>query len=174
MQLISFLGNYLDRRHAALPRDTDRLDFKSFIYLLLQVTQSQSLVVSIPVLVTWTRLLNNTMFGPVIVGEYSSIVGSLLESCSSRLLRYESLPEDTQEPTYLFLMEDTDTVPERHAFLGNYRRYSSQIIEHIVRLTVTNALQHILSQTDHVLQHLYDDTPSFDSKRAVVACQLLQ
>ncbi|KXJ90698.1 armadillo-type protein [Microdochium bolleyi] len=161
-ELISFLGNYLDRRQTALPRDSDRLDFKSFIYLLLQVTQSQSLVVSIPVLVTWTRLLNNTMFGPVIVGEYSSIVGSLLESCSSRLLRYESLPEDTQEPTYLFLMEDTDTVPERHAFLGNYRRYSSQIIEHIVRLTVTNALQHILSQTDHVLQHLYDNAPGFD------------
>lgn len=104
------------------------------------------------------------MFGPVIVGEYSSIVGSLLESCSSRLLRYESLPEDTQDATFLFLLEDTDTVPERHAFLGNYRRYSSQIIESIVRLTVSNALQHILSQTDQVFDRLYADGPGFNSE----------
>jgi len=63
---------------------------------------------------------------------------------------------------FLFLLEDTDTVPERHAFLGNYRRYSSQIIESIVRLTVSNALQHILSQTDQVFDRLYVNGPDFN------------
>ncbi|VBB77170.1 Putative protein of unknown function [Podospora comata] len=30
-----------------------------------------------------------------------------LELCSSRLTRHESLPEDTEDPTYVLLLEDT-------------------------------------------------------------------
>lgn len=89
------------------------------------------------------------------------MVAPLLEVCSSRLVRFENLPEDTQDPTLLLLMEDTDTIPERHAFLGNYRRYSSQVIEHIVELTLSDAINHILAQTNHVIQQLYDGQPPF-------------
>lgn len=122
--------------------------------------QSQSLVVSIPVLVTWTRLLHHRSIGPSIAK--TPMVAPLLEVCSSRLVRFENLPEDTQDPTLLLLMEDTDTIPERHAFLGNYRRYSSQVIEHIVELTLSDAINHILAQTNHVIQHLYDGQPPFN------------
>ncbi|KAI1105441.1 ARM repeat-containing protein [Jackrogersella minutella] len=160
-EVISFLGTYMDRRFNVLPNDTDRIDFQGFLQLLLQITQSQSLVVSIPVLVTWTRLLNNRSLGPNIA-DIPSFIGPLLECCSSRLVRYESLPEDTQDPTFLFLIEDTDTIPERHAFLGNYRRYSSQVIESIVQLKITDAMQHILGQTENILEHLYDNVPAFD------------
>ncbi|KAI5919723.1 armadillo-type protein [Camillea tinctor] len=160
-EMVSFLGNYMDRRFAVLPADPERVDFQGFLQLLLRITQSQSLVVSIPVLVTWTRLLNNRALGPNIA-EIPTFIGPLLESCSSRLIRYENLPEDTQDPTFRFLLEDTDTVPERHAFLGNYRRYSSQVIESIVQLKVTDAIQHILSQTENILEHLYDNGPPFD------------
>lgn len=62
----------------------------------------------------------------------------------------------------MLLLEDTDTIPERHAFLGNYRRYGSQIIETIVELTLSDAISHILGQTEHVLQHLYDGHPPFN------------
>ncbi|KAI1371018.1 ARM repeat-containing protein [Hypoxylon crocopeplum] len=160
-EVISFLGTYMDRRFNVLPNDSERIDFRGFLQLLLLITQSQSLVVSIPVLVTWTRLLNNRALGPNIAG-IPAFVGPLLECCSSRLVRYESLPEDTQDPTFLFLLEDTDTIPERHAFLGNYRRYSSQVIESIVQLKITDAMQHILGQTENTLQHLYDNVPAFD------------
>ncbi|KAI5854087.1 ARM repeat-containing protein [Durotheca rogersii] len=160
-ELISFFGTYMDRRFNVLPNDPERIDFQGFLQLLLMVTQSPSLVVSIPVLVTWTRILNNRSLGPNIA-DMPTIVGPLLELCSSRLVRYENLPEDTQDATFLFLLEDTDTVPERHAFLGNYRRYSSQVIEGIVQLKVTDAMQHILGQTENVLEHLYDDAPPFN------------
>lgn len=90
------------------------------------------------------------------------LVAPLLELCSSRLVRYENLPEDTQDPTLMLLMEDTDTIPERHAFLGNYRRYSSQVIEGIVELTLSDAINYILQQTDNVLHHLYDGQPPFN------------
>ncbi|ERT02767.1 hypothetical protein HMPREF1624_01069 [Sporothrix schenckii ATCC 58251] len=155
-EMLSCLGNYLDRRFHNLPAG---VDVQRFVEFLLEVVQSQSLVVSIPVLVTWTRLLAHRNVGPLIAN--TSLIGPLLEVCSSRLIRYESLPEDTQDPSYLFLLEDTDTIPERHAFLGNYRRYSSQIIEAIVQLKLLDAFHHIFAQAENVLHHLYEDGQEF-------------
>jgi exportin-5 len=160
-ELVSFLGNYMDRRFSVLPKEPERVDLEGFLHLLLLITQSQSMVVSIPVLVTWTRLLNHRSLGPSIA-DSPAFIGPLLEVCASRQIRYESLPEDTQDPTFLFLLDDTDTVPERHAFLGNYRRFSAQVIESIVQLKISEAFQHILGQTENVLQHLYDGQPGFN------------
>ncbi|KAI1338086.1 armadillo-type protein [Xylariaceae sp. FL0016] len=161
-EVVHFLGNYLDRRFAALPSDpSQRVDLQGFLQLLLLIVQSPSLLVSIHVLVTWTRLLHHPTLGPNIA-QIPAFIGPLLELCSSRLVRYESLPEDTPDHTLLFLIEDTDTVPERHAFLGNYRRYSSLVVENIVQLQMKEAIQHILNQTQNVLEHLYDHSPGFD------------
>ncbi|KAI0517714.1 armadillo-type protein [Xylaria bambusicola] len=160
-ELISYLGNYLERRFSALPTDPSKVDLMGFLQLLVLITQNQSLVVSIPVLVTWCRLLNHHGLGPNIAAT-AAVIGPLLEVCSSRLIRYESLPEDSEDPTIRFLFEDTDTFPERHLFLGNYRRYASQVIETIVYLKVSDAMQHILGQTENVLAHLYDNSPPLD------------
>jgi exportin-5 len=78
------------------------------------------------------------------------------------LIRYESLPEDTEDPTLMLLLEDTDTIPERHAFLGNYRRYSSQVIEAIVQLKLSDAFYHILRQAEAVLSALNDGLAPLD------------
>ncbi|KAL4723418.1 karyopherin [Fusarium chlamydosporum] len=156
-EMLSCLGDYFDRKYAKLPAEAAK---DEFLGLLVQIVQHQSLMVSIPVLVTWTRLLSNRLIGP---GEHvSAFIPPLLETCSSRLVRYENLPEDTQDPTLLYLMEDTDTIPERHAFLGNYRRYSSQIIEAVVQLKLVDAISHILNRTEDLLQHLYDGHPPLD------------
>ncbi|RYO84922.1 hypothetical protein DL763_007292 [Monosporascus cannonballus] len=161
-EVISYLGNYMDRRFAVLPADPERVDFQGFLHLLLQITRHQSLLVSIPILITWTRLLSHRSLGPSI-SDIPAFVGPLLELCSSRLIRYESLPEDAQDPTLIFLLEDTDTIPERHAFLGNYRRFSCNVIEAIVQLKLSDAMQHILTQTQNILEHLYDDEPAFNT-----------
>lgn len=155
--MLSMLGNYMDRRFAAVPTGSD---VEGFLNLLLVAVKSQSLVVSIPVLVTWTRLLNNRLIGQSSAN--SQLIGPLLELCGTRLIRYDSLPEDSQDQSYLFLMEDTDTVPERHAFLGNYRRYASQVIEAIVLLKPQEAIFHILGQTEHLMDTLYDGERPLD------------
>lgn len=157
--MLSSLGDYFEKKHSQVPHDANP---QAFLQLLLQVVQHQSLMVSIPVLVTWTRLLANKYIGPSDL--VTPMIGPLLEVCSSRLVRFENLPSDTTNPTFIFLMEDTDTIPERHAFLGNYRRYSSQIVEAIVQLKLVDAVSYILGQTEQVLQHLYDGQPPFNSK----------
>lgn len=166
--MLSSLGDYFERKHSQVPHDAAP---EAFLQLLLQVVQNQSLMVSIPVLVTWTRLLSNKLIGPSDL--VTPMIGPLLEVCSSRLVRYENLPPDTSDPTFLFLLEDTDTIPERHAFLGNYRRYSSQIVEVIVQLKLVDAVSHILGRTEQVLQHLYEGQPPFSSETFNAAPLLL-
>ncbi|OAA49546.1 Armadillo-type fold protein [Metarhizium rileyi] len=158
-EMLSCLGDYFERKFSQVPQDADGPEF---FKLLVQVTQSPSLMVSIPVLVTWTRILGHRNLGSSNL--VSENVGPLLEICSSRLVRYENLPEDSTDPTYLFLLDDTDTIPERHAFLGNYRRYSSQVIEHIVQLKLVDAASYILGRTEHILQNLYDGQPPFNKQ----------
>ncbi|PNP56453.1 hypothetical protein THARTR1_03149 [Trichoderma harzianum] len=158
-EMLSSLGDYFEKKHSQVPLDASP---EGFLQLLLQVVQHQSLMVSIPVLVTWTRLLANKVIGPSDI--VTSMIGPLLEVCSSRLVRYENLPQDTSDPTFLFLMEDTDTIPERHAFLGNYRRYSSQVVEVIVQLKLVDAVSHILGRTEQLLLHLYDGQPAFNKQ----------
>ena len=160
-ELISFVANYIDRRWQVLPMNDGRVDLPALLQLLLLVTQSPSLIVSIPVLVTWTRLLNQQHLGPNIA-QTPELIGPLLDVCSARQFRYENLPEDTQDPTFLFLLEDTDTLPERHAFLGNYRRYSCQVIEGVVRHKPVDAITHILGNAQPILDNLYDGQSSFN------------
>ncbi|QUC18798.1 uncharacterized protein UV8b_03039 [Ustilaginoidea virens] len=158
-EMLSCLGDHLERKFEEVPHNAASSEF---LQLLIEVAQNPSLMVSIPILVTWTRILSHRTLGPSDL--VSSTIAPLLEVCSSRLVRYENLPDDSNDATYLFLMEDTDTVPERHAFLGNYRRYSSQIIEQIVQLKLVDAISYILGRTEYILQNLYEGQPAFDKQ----------
>ncbi len=95
----------------------------------------------------------------------ASLTAPLLETCTQRLVHYENLPEDSNDPTILFLNEDIDTLPERHAFVGNYRRYCSQVIELIVQKRPHEAIPHILPRVDFILDNLYNGVSPFDGKR---------
>lgn len=83
------------------------------------------------------------------------------------MIRYESFPEDSEDVTILFLNEDIDTIPERHAFLGNYRRFCAEVIDTLVRKTPVEALEHILGQATNMFQTLYNDQPPFQGKLPV-------
>lgn len=158
-QMISNIGSFIEQKISAIPEDCD---LPNLLNLFLAIAQSQSFVVSIPLLVTWTRLLRSDTIGSS--PTMTPLIAPLLELCSSRLIRYENLPEDSDDPFLIFLLEDIDTIPERHAFLGNYRRYSVQIIECIVRQKQSEAIYHILSQVDNSMRHLYDGQPAFSGK----------
>lgn len=156
--MVSNVGTFIEQKISVIPEDCD---LPNLLNLLLAIAQSSSFVISIPILVTWTRLLRSDLIGRS--ATINPLIGPLLELCSSRLIRYESIPGESDDPSLLFLHEDIDTVPERHAFLGNYRRYAVQIIELIVRQKQSEAIYHILNQVDQSMQQLYDDQPPFAS-----------
>ncbi|RFU29118.1 hypothetical protein B7463_g7211, partial [Scytalidium lignicola] len=155
-EMMSHLSAFIDQKVSAIPEDCD---LPNLLNLFLAIAQSQSFVISIPILVTWTRLLRSETIGGS--PTTTPIIAPLLELCCSRLIRYENVSEDNEDPSLLFLLEDIDTIPERHAFLGNYRRYCVQIVELIVRQKLSQAIYHILGQVDHGMQHLYDGQQPF-------------
>lgn len=128
------------------------VDMDAFFELLLSVLQSKSLVVSIPVLHSWTKILasDNTRLS----NHVFQALGMLVQTCSARLLRYESISEadGERDETIQFLFDDFDTKPERHAFLGNYRRYCINIIQTIARTRPNEAMDHVLEQMRAMLE----------------------
>lgn len=154
--MLSLLGNFVEKRLGTMPAESD---IPGFAALCLSVARSQSFVVSIPILVTWTRLLKSKTTGRL--DFVDEMIGPLLELCISRLLRYEHFPLDSDDPSMMFLLEDIDTIPERHAFLGNYRRYCVEIIELIVQRKRKEAIYHILTNVMWSLKELYSHNNSF-------------
>ncbi|KAL3426143.1 nuclear import and export protein [Phlyctema vagabunda] len=157
-EMMSNLGSFIEQKSSAIPEDCD---LPNLLSLLLAIAKDQSLLVSIPVLVTWTRLLRSETIGSS--PTMNPLIAPLLELSSSRLIRYENLPEDTDDPSLILLLEDLDTLPERHAFLGNYRRYCSSVIELIVRQKQSEAIYHILLKVESSMEHLYDGQPPFSA-----------
>lgn len=156
VQLLSNLGSFVEAKPTLISEDSD---MPAFLRLLYEVLGHPSLVVSIPVLHAWTRLLRTRSIRDS--SAVLQLVPALLEICSSRLLRYEALPEDSDNPTFVLLNEDLDTAPERHAFLGNYRRYCVDVVEVIVRKMPLDAMQHILGQATNLFTNLYDGLAPF-------------
>ena len=138
---------------------------RGFFELLLDVMKNKSLHVSIPALHLWVKLLSSDEIGNS--NAIMALISDLLETCSERLVRFESLPEDSSNSSIVFLNEDVDTMPERHAFLGNYARFCNQIVELVVQKQPIDALYHILGQADQVLDHVYDGEPPFQGKGAI-------
>ena len=149
----------------------ERADLPNFLDLLLRLAQNESLHVSIPILHLWDQLLNSKTVGDS--AAVASLMGPLLQICSERLLRYESLPEDSTVPAVVFLREDIDTMPERHAFLGNYARYCKNVVDSIVQKQPFDALSHILGQADQVVQELYNNQPDIDRIYSTLEALLL-
>ena len=137
-------------------------DLSAFLGLLLTVAESQSLHISISALHLWTKLLTSETYRSL--PAVTALFGQLLELSSQRLIRYEALPENSSNPSIAFLKEDIDTIPEKHAFLGNYARFCNQIVALIVEQQPADALYHILGQADQLIVHLYDDEQPFQSR----------
>ena len=123
------------------------------------MAKNPSLQVSIPALHLWAKIL--AVDEILKSSATQSLVGDLLEVCSQRLVRYEAFPSNSSNPSILFLNEDIETMPERHAFLGNYSRFCTQIVELVVQQQPIDALYHILGQADQALDHVYDGEPPF-------------
>ncbi|KAL9000828.1 MAG: hypothetical protein Q9169_000582 [Polycauliona sp. 2 TL-2023] len=119
----------------------------------------ESLQVSVCALHAWVKILGSETL--VALPPVASFVGELLEVCSQRVIKYEALPEDSPDPSVIFLNEDLDSMPERHAFLGNYMRFCKMITERIIQQSPADALYHILASAEQAISHLYDGEPAF-------------
>lgn len=136
--------------------------------------QSDSLLVSIPVLHSFTKLL--VAKSSSISGVMNQRVAVLLGVCSQRLLKYESVSQE-EVPVIQFLNEDFENPPELHSFLGNYRRYCITVIENIAFTMPQEAMAYVLDQTVQLIDAICREfrapfTPSGPSKTPLPVLQL--
>ncbi|KAI9658113.1 MAG: hypothetical protein M1829_006839 [Trizodia sp. TS-e1964] len=155
-EMISNLGTLMEQKPESIPADSD---LPGFLSLSLGIARNDSMMVSLPVINTWNKLLRSNAIGDS--EAFTPIIGDLLKLCSERLLRYESLPQDIKNPPLVFLMEDFDTQPERHAFIGNYRRFCSQIIEVIVMKNPFEGMFSILRSIDEGMKAMPQEARPF-------------
>lgn len=158
---MSYVVTFLEDKDLDLQSLTG-VDIPFLFEFLIDILRHQSLTVSIPVLHSWSRLLTAEKMEQM--DFVNRLIAPSLEICTQRLVRWENLPEDSDDPTILFLNEDIDTIPERHAFVGNYRRYCSTVIEVIVQKRPYEAVPHILTGVDQNLNGLYNGIQAFDGQ----------
>ena len=132
-----------------------------FLQLLLQVLRNDSLHVSIPALHLWVQILASPVSGAW--EQTLACIAPLLEICSQRLIRWELLPTESNIPTINFLNEDIDTVPERHAFLGNYSRFCKDVVDGVVEKRPHEAFSYILTQANTSFHELLEGQPPLDA-----------
>ena len=142
-EAISHLGTWLELKPHLIPQSAD---LHNLFTLFITVVQHPSMIVSIPLLHVWARLLrlhDLTFQGHEYV---RNNFGPLLELCRKRLIRYEALPDEFEDDTILYLQVDFDTVPERHAFIGTYRKYCVEVVESIVLRYPIDVIQLVLNE----------------------------
>ena len=152
-ETISFLSDHIERGAGQL----DHIDFAAFFQFMVSIANHPSPVVSIPIMHAWIRLLTSPKVTQM--AAFRNILGSLLEISSRRILRYELLPEDSDDAAMVFVTDEIEALPDRHAFLGNFRRFCYQAVEFICAIEPEATLTYLLSQADHVLQELEQRNP---------------
>jgi exportin-5 len=133
----------------------------ALVDVMMIAFRHDSLLVSIPVLHSFTKLL--VAKSPSISSTMGQRVAVLLGTCSQRLIKYESLSHE-ELPVILYLNEDFENPPELHSFLGNYRRYCITVIENIAYYMPQEAVGHILDQTVQMVNTICQEfRPPFPS-----------
>ena len=153
------LSSFLEQRPNLVVCNSD---LRATLDFLLIILQNPSHVASIPVLHSISKLF--VIESSEVTSGLTQLIGPLLEICRRRLLKCEYLASESSDITLRFLTEDFDTIPERHAFVGNYRRYCATVVERIVDISPFEAMQYILSQVDEEISAVLKEEESFSRK----------
>ncbi|KAK9467789.1 armadillo-type protein [Lipomyces arxii] len=137
VEMIVGLGEYLNVSGDMKNRLPQETDLKGYLELVFATTQHESLIISGLSLQFWCSILRVEALARL--PEVNALLPCLLELTADRSIRYERIEEPTITKRYLDM--DFDSVPEVHAFLGNYKRFISDIARLIVcRLPVDSLI----------------------------------
>lgn len=145
------------------PPDAGNYDLGPFLQFLIVIAEHQSLIVSIPVVHSWVKLLEVPVWRkqPAVL----QCIGPLLQLVSQRLIQYDQLPEDTQEPAVIFVNEEIELFPERQGFYANYRRLCSAVLEWICYAQLEEAMEAVLKRADVLLDEIHALEEHFDPEK---------
>lgn len=156
-ELMSFLSEHVCQY---APPDANIVDMSPFLHFLITIAEHESLIVSIPVIHSWVKLLEVQGWrkSPVV----SQCIGPLLQLASQRLIQYDQLPEGANNPVVAFVNDEIELFPERQGFYLNYRRLCSAVIEWICYAQLEEAMQAVMSKADELLDEVQASDQQLD------------
>ncbi|KAJ9646781.1 karyopherin [Knufia peltigerae] len=154
-ELMSLLSDHMVQYP---PPDAGSLNLEPFLRLIIAMAEHESLIVSIPVVHAWVRLLEVASWRNTPVVQLC--LGPLLQVTSQRLIQYDQLPEDAQSPEVIFINEEIELFPERQGFYTNYRKLCSAVVEVICYSQLDEAVQAVLKRADELL----DEVQAFEQQ----------
>lgn len=143
--MVATIESAIEPRVTLLPSECDLLGYLKLLFL---IAGHDSPTVSGPAISAWTKIYRSPNYSGI--EAVTNTMPELLDLATSRLLKFESLKDE--RPAIAFLDADFDTQPEKHAFLGNYRRYAGSLVESILKKKPFDAFPYILSRVDATLQ----------------------
>jgi len=122
------------------PSPNPLIDLASYTQLLLMIARHPSPLVSYNALLLCSKFVKNLTSDPIMAS-----LEPLLEVCGDRLASFELIEYPTPEQAIMlrFLDADFDSLPERHAFAGNFRRVAADLVRIIVSMRPVDAIQWI-------------------------------
>ncbi|RVX75416.1 hypothetical protein B0A52_00769 [Exophiala mesophila] len=155
-ELVSLLSDHTCQYGPPTP---DELDITPFLHFLTTMAEHESLIVSIPVVHSWVKILEGHAWrnSPAV----ASSIGPILQVASDRLIQYDQMPEDSHNPSVLFLNEEIELFPERQGFYLNYRRLCSAVIEWICYGQLEVAMQAVFKRVDELLDEVQNAEQHF-------------
>ncbi|KAJ8100486.1 armadillo-type protein [Lipomyces tetrasporus] len=163
VEMIVGLGEYLSLSETNKNCLPPEIDLNGYLELVFATTQHESLIISGLSLQFWCSLLRVEELASR--PEVGALLPRLLELTAERIIRYERVEEPTA--TKKFLDIDFDSMPEVHAFLGNYRRF----IDDIARLVVCRMPINSLLWLDMRLDKFFSSWHGWHSEGSPAALQ---
>ena len=156
-ELMSLLSDLMTRLP---PPETTDLDVSAFLQFMIHVARHDSLIVSIAAIHSWERLFTMPAWRRTDV--VSSCVSSLLGMVLPRLIQYDQMPDDTDEPAVVFVAEEIEIFPERQGFFLNYRRLCGSVIEWVCYVHLEQAVDFVLSQINTAMNSIKQEDGVLD------------
>ena len=157
-ELLSLFGDHVCQYGP--PHDIDLVPFLEFLTL---VAEHESLIVSIPVVHSWVKILETPSWriGPAVW----KCMHPLLAAIAPRLIQYEQLPEHDQSSVGVFVNEEIELFPERQGFYLNYRRLCAAVIEWICFAAPEHTLREVIKETNSLFDNIESSERRFDKAR---------
>lgn len=131
-----------------------------FLEFMVEICQHESLIVSIPTVHAWTKILVSGKWRKS--SSVAACVGPLLQFASQRTIQYDLMGDDSDEPAVVFVNDEIEISTERSGFFTNYRRLCYQMIELICYTHMDQAIPYLLSQVDAKLDQLQQADNTFN------------
>ncbi|RMZ85893.1 hypothetical protein DV737_g357, partial [Chaetothyriales sp. CBS 132003] len=142
------------------PPSHEALDLASFLQFTIIIAQHQSLIVSIPAVHAWAKLLQWPKWrrSPII----GPCVAPLLNVVCSRMIQYDQVADSDQTAEVKFVNDEIEIHHERTGFFMNYRRLCISVIDWVCYTHLEQAVEFILVQATARLNEIKQADASSD------------